>query len=151
MSQDQEVRKELERLRGATDEQLKEYGRKLTARRLAWYHAEKASLCLGTDDPLEQAYRLLLRKLGISEAEAPVVRKENGRIEFHSGNFCPTLEACRILGLDTRRICRLYNEGATDQLVRQLDPGLRFHRSYENIRPYSGYCEERIDYRKVDA
>ena len=40
-----------------------------------------------------------------------------------------------------------YNEGATDQLVRQIDPKLRFSRNYEKIRPYSPFCEERIEYR----
>jgi tRNA(adenine34) deaminase len=142
----QRVRRELKRLRGATDEQLKEHGRQLIAKRLAWYHAEWANLRLGTDDLMQGAYRLLLTKLGISETEAPVVRRESGRIVFHSRNFCPTLEACRRLGLDTRKVCCLYNEGATDQLIRQLDPGLRFRRNYEKIRPYSPYCEEIIEY-----
>lgn len=51
-----------------------------------------------------------------------------------------------VTGLDTRWVCRLYNEGAVDQLIRQIDPRLRFSRNYELIRPYSGYCEERIEY-----
>ena len=38
-------------------------------------------------------------------------------------------------------------QGATDQLVRQIDPKLCFSRNYEKIRPYSPYCEERIEYR----
>ena len=95
---------------------------------------------------MEQGYQLLLKRLGTTEAEAPIVHRGKGRIVFHSKNFCPTLEACIILGLDTRRICRLYNEGATDRLIRQIDPRLRFNRNYRNIRPHSEYCEERIEY-----
>jgi len=65
---------------------------------------------------LKRGYRLLLHKLDISEAEASIVGRQKGIIVFHSKNFCPTLEAGRILRLDTRRICRLVNEGATELL-----------------------------------
>jgi hypothetical protein len=58
---------------------------------------------------------------------------------------CPTLEACRILDLDTRRVCRLYNEGATGELLRQVDPRLVFRRNYEKLRPYAAFCEEIIE------
>jgi tRNA(adenine34) deaminase len=143
---DSKVRAELKRLHGATDQQLKRYSQQLSSKRLAWYDREQANLDLGTGDVVERGYRLLLRKLGISESQAPVVHKDRGSIVFHSKNICPTLEACRILGLDTRRVCRLYNESSTDQLIRQLDPRLRFRRNYNNIRPYSEYCEERIEY-----
>ena len=142
----QAVRRELNRLRGATDERLGEYNRMLAARRIEWYCEEGRKLIPGKGDATEQGYQLLLKKLGTTEAEAPVVHRGRGRIVFHSKNFCPTLEACIILGLDTRRTCRLYNEGATDRLIRQIDPRLRFNRNYNNIRPYSEYCEERIEY-----
>jgi len=142
---DQAVREEVTGLRGASDEQLRELGRQRLSRRLEWYRREKDHLLLGTGDAAERGYRLLLSKLGISEAEAPVVHREKGKVVFHSKNFCPTLEACGILGLDTRRVCRLCNEEATDQLVRQLDPRLRFGRNYQRIRPYSECCEERIE------
>jgi len=142
----QAVRAELKKLRGATDEQLRQYDHQLTARRLAWYRKEKPNLSLGAGDLAEQGYRLLLNRLRVNEAEAPVVHRQEGAIVFHSKNFCPTLQACRILGLDTRTVCRFYNEGATDQLIRQLDPRLRFQRNYQEIRPYTEYCEERITY-----
>jgi tRNA(adenine34) deaminase len=73
-------------------------------------------------------------RIAIGEAE----------IVFHSANFCSTLEACRILELDTRHVCRLYNEKATQELIRQIDPRLRFSRNYEKLRPQSAYCEEMI-------
>ncbi len=91
---------------------------------------------------------MLLAKLGISESEAPVVQRAEGRVVFHSRNFCPTLEACNILGLDTRRVCRLYGEEATDRLIRRLDPRLRFSRNYEMIRPRGEYCEELIELKE---
>jgi hypothetical protein len=73
-----------------------------------------------------------------------VVQKTDKAISFHSMNFCPTLEACRILGLDTREVCKKLNEGATQDMVRQIDNRLRFTRNYECLRPYSDYCEETI-------
>jgi tRNA(adenine34) deaminase len=142
------VRRELNRLRGATDGQLRGYDRMLATRRIEWFVEEGRNLIPDKGDATEQGYRLLLKKLGTTEAEAPIVHRGRGRIVFHSKNFCPTLEACIILGLDTRRICRLYNEGATDRLIRQIDPGLRFNRNYGNIRPHSEYCEERIEYEQ---
>jgi hypothetical protein len=93
---------------------------------------------------LEKAYRLLLLKLGITEEEAPIVRKNKNAIIFHSRNFCPSLEACMILGLDTRIICRSVLERSTDALIKKINPLLQFSRNYEKIRPYSPYCEEMI-------
>lgn len=63
---------------------------------------------------------------------------------FHSQNFCPTLEACKILGLDTRMVCKTVNEGPTDALVKQFYEKLEFGRNYDKLRPYSDYCEEMV-------
>jgi hypothetical protein len=140
------VRQELKRLRGATDEQLAEHNRELAAKRVAWFQREGMNLDLGGKDPAEKAYRLLLWKLGVTEKDASIERRDEGMIVFHSKNFCPTLEACVILGLDTGHVCRLCNEDATDQLVKQVDPELRFRRNYQRIRPHTDFCEERIEY-----
>ncbi|MEZ4508857.1 MAG: hypothetical protein R2881_04175 [Eubacteriales bacterium] len=37
-----------------------------------------------SDDPLDSAYRLLLARFGIAPEEAPVVRKTEREIVFHS-------------------------------------------------------------------
>ena len=147
MSTDPRVASELQRLNGASDRQLQEYNRASTARRLEWYREQFAGQPIPGEGPLEQAYRLLLRRLGIGEAEAPVVERWPDRLVFHSRNFCPTLEACKLLNLDTRRVCRLYNEGATQELIRAVDPRLAFRRNYEKLRPYTDYCEEIIELR----
>ncbi|MCX5841384.1 MAG: nucleoside deaminase, partial [Deltaproteobacteria bacterium] len=136
---------EIESLRGASDKALKECNLESKRKRLEWYAARRKVFPAGMH-PLEEAYALLLEKLGMTEGEAPIVERDGRRIVFHSLNFCPTLEACRILQLDTRRVCRLYNEGATQELIRQIDPRLSFTRNYGKLRPYSAYCEERIEY-----
>ena len=61
-----------------------------------------------------------------------------------SKNPCPTLEACRRLDLDTRKVCRKSYEKPTQAFLSALDPELRFYRSYETIRPHADVCEERI-------
>ena len=74
----------------------------------------------------------------------PVVARSEKQITFHSMNFCPTLEACKILRLDTRHVCKLLNEDSTNRLVKNIDRRLRFSRNYANLRPYTPFCEEFI-------
>jgi len=140
----QDVRQEIKRLRNADGGQLQQYNRESAQRRMKWFQENRSSFGFVDGDPIDSAYRLLLERFGIEESEAPIVERLAGRIMFHSMNFCPTLEACRILGYDTRYVCRHYNEDSTDQLVKRIDPRLSFSRNYDRLRPYSPYCEEMI-------
>lgn len=144
------VREEIKKLRNASDQTLERYNEESTFKRLEWYRKERPDASLEVDDPIEKGYRLLLMRLGIQETDAPIVKKERRRIVFHSRNFCPTLEACKILQLDTRRVCKLYNEGSTNELIRQIDSKLCFTRNYEKLRPYTEYCEEMIEFELLD-
>ena len=141
----EEVRREIKRLRAADDAALCALNEDSTARRTAWFLEQGDRIRRrGDNDPLEAGYRLLLERFHISQEEAPVVFRTERQIGFHSMNFCPTLEACKILGLDTRYICKRINEDSTNRLLRLLDPRLRFSRNYEKLRPYLEYCEEMI-------
>lgn len=142
----QNVRSVVKRLRNATESRLLEFNQDSIKRRLAWFDENKGSFDFLDGDKLEAAWHLLLKRFGIGEEEAPVALREKDRIVFHSQNFCPTLEACKILGLDTRFICKLYNEKSTDALVKQVDPHLSFSRNYQKLRPYADYCEEMISW-----
>jgi tRNA(Arg) A34 adenosine deaminase TadA len=82
--------------------------------------------------------------MGLDEEELPIVTENEREIVWLSKNPCPTLEACKALELDTRRVCRGAYEKSTQVLVSQLDPELRFQRSYQDIRPYSPSCREMI-------
>lgn len=139
-----DVRNEINRLRNNKPEDLAVLCQELSARRIAWYHDNHGTLGIDNADLLNGGYQLLLKKFGIGPEEAPVAEKTPAKIVFHSRNFCPTLEACRILDLDTRIICREVNEKATDILVKQLSDRLEFRRNYEKLRPYCEYCEEMI-------
>lgn len=138
------VRQAIARLRTADEAQLRRMSEDLKERRLAWYRKHQDELDLSSADPLESAYRVFLEKLGLTAGDAPIVRREATRWVVHSQNFCPTLEACKILGLDTRRVCARLTEEPTDALLKQIDTRLAFERNYDCIRPYTKYCEEII-------
>ncbi len=138
------VRSEIKRLRHTTEESLRAYNDESKIKRLVWFNENKASFSFIGKNKTESAYYLLLHRFGINEEEAQIIEKSEKHVVFHSKNFCPTLEACKILGLDTRYICQHYNEDSTDSLVKQIDQTLCFKRNYAKIRPYSDYCEELI-------
>jgi tRNA(Arg) A34 adenosine deaminase TadA len=140
-----EVRREIAALRGADAAELTRRAGDLAERRVRWFHAEYAPAHPPTGSPLDDAYALFLARLGIGPEEAPVARREVRRLVIRSANFCPTLEACRILGRDTREVCRLLSEGPTTALLRQIHPALTFRRNYAALRPQTPYCEEMIE------
>jgi tRNA(adenine34) deaminase len=138
------VRDSVDQLRDADTQKLEALAEDLSKKRLRWY-AEQGH-CLATDgeDILHAAYRVFLQKLGISEDQAPIVRCDEKHLILHSRNFCPTLEACNVLGLDTGFVCKYLTEKPTTDLIRQIHPKLRFTRNYKHLRPHSDYCEEMI-------
>ena len=84
--------------------------------------------------------------MGLDPRDVPVVYEDARTIIWRSTNFCPTLEACRRLELDTRIVCRAATEGVVQALIACLDPRLRFSRNYDaGIRSYADYCEEKIE------
>ena len=138
------VRQNIEQLRGADEKKLKQMASVLSAKRAAWFAESCRSYSAEKEDALDAGYRVFLAKLGIGKDQAPIVSRDRSRLVLHSTNFCPTLEACRILGLDTRFVCRHLTERPTTELLRQVNSKLRFARNYEKLRPYSDFCEEMI-------
>lgn len=140
-----DVLKEIARLRNADEAALDALCCRQAEKRVWWFEENRASFSfLDATDPVGSAYALLLRRFGIGPDEAPIVLRSHDEMVFHSMNFCPTLEACKILGLDTRFVCRHLNERSTQALVALVDPRLGFARNYDMLRPYAPYCEERI-------
>lgn len=117
----------------------------VTKKRLSWFRqhcqvAGKQSL----PSPREAYELLFFDYMGLSKEEVPVVLETDTEIEWLSQNRCPTLEACKRLGLDTRDVCRAAYEKSTQALLSRLDPQLRFYRSYEEMRPHANHCREMI-------
>jgi hypothetical protein len=123
----------------------REFSAARAQRWLAWWEANRQRLDLRGPLP-RQAYTLvLLDYLGLDPRDVPVVYEDDTTIIWRSANFCPTLEACRRLGLDTRIVCRDATEAAAQALAACLDPRLRFSRNYAaGLRPHEDYCEEQI-------
>jgi len=138
------VRDSIDQLRGADEKTLKNMAGDLTRKRLEWFAENCRSLAGKGEDALEVGYQVFLKKLEITADQAPLVRRDEKCMVLHSKNFCATLEACKILGLDTRFICRHLTEQPTTELLRQVHPKLRFARNYDKLRPRSNYCEEMI-------
>lgn len=143
---DKKVRQNIKQLQNSNPGKLKHLAQELTKKRIDWFskHSKQE-----TDNCLDKAYELFLKKLGITSKEAPIVYKNEEKIVIHSMNFCPTLEACKILDLDTRVVCKEFSEIPTDVLLKLLNPHLSFSRNYKKIRPYSPYCEEMITFDKA--
>ena len=143
-SQQMAIRAEMARLEHADEKALDDLCADSEARRLRWFSENREPFDFIGNDLLLSAYSLLLRRFGITPEDAPVVSSTDKELVFHSKNFCPTLEACVLLGLDTRHVCQRMNERSTDLLIKQLDKRLTFSRNYEKLRPYAAYCEEMI-------
>lgn len=119
--------------------------REVAARRVAWAEARlPAAGGAGRWTPRRAFEVLFLDYMGLKAADLPVVSEGDDEIVWESRNPCPTLEACRVLGLDTRKICRSVYEKSTQALISRLDPSLRFLRDYRLIRPHADHCRERI-------
>jgi tRNA(adenine34) deaminase len=145
---DADVRKLVKALRSASGADLNSMSQDLLRKRTAWFDGNADYIrhhLKGTD--VEKAYRLILMKIGIREEDAPIVAKSDNKIVFHSMNPCAALEACTILGLDTREVCRKHTERATDGLIKKINPSLHFTRNYDRLRPHAPYCEEIISTR----
>ena len=139
-----DIRDNIELLRGADEKQLKATAKVLSAKRLRWFAENKHHFIPNGKDPIRVAYQMFLQKLDITEDQAPITRYDENKVIFHSKNFCPTLEACNILGLDTRFVCQHLTEKPTTDLIRKIHPRLRFTRNYQRLRPFADYCQEMI-------
>jgi len=136
----EKVQQQIERL-GTTSH--REIESQVAQKRIDWVRQHHPGE--GTGFTPRQAFEMLFFEyMGLKEADLPVVSESNAQITWRSINPCPTLDACAALGLDTRKVCREAYEKSTQAFLSQLDPQLRFLRSYTEIRPHSGYCLERI-------
>ncbi|GAK58752.1 CMP/dCMP deaminase, zinc-binding [Candidatus Vecturithrix granuli] len=113
-------------------------------KRIAWFQEHIPEKNRTPLSP-RKAYELFFFEyIGLSESGVPVIFETPTRIVWNSFNRCSTLEACQRSGRDTREVCRAVYEKPTQAFVSQLDPQLRFHRSYQEIRPHAPYCREMI-------
>jgi tRNA(Arg) A34 adenosine deaminase TadA len=121
-------------------------------KRIAWVTQNHPAGKLAHPSPRQAFETLFFAYMGLPADELPVLSETDTEIIWSSLNRCPTLAATQQLGLDTRLICRAAYEKSTQAFLSQLDPQLRFLRSYEEIRPYSDHCKEsiiRVDFEEM--
>jgi len=98
-------------------------------------------------DDLEKAHMIIgFENMKIDQTKQKITRISRTKIRIDSYNFCPYLEACKILGLDTRFVCKEIMEKSTQIVLEAINPRIGFSRNYQNIRPYNpDYCEEYLE------
>lgn len=96
--------------------------------------------------PEEQAFYIIyFDHMNLNSEDIKVNRLTPYKIRIESHNFCPYLEACRMLELDTREVCQETGEQLFQALASRVHPRLKFSRNYDNIRPNNTFCEEFIE------
>jgi hypothetical protein len=145
------IRDKTEQLRSVQDGKLtlKELDAQITQRRLAWIE-ENLELLLRKYDhlpPEEQAYNIIFfDHMRINPDHVKMTRISETKIRTDSYSFCPYLEACSLLNLDTRVVCKEMLEESIKKMVKAIHPKLEFSRNYKNLRPYQPFCEEYIEF-----
>jgi tRNA(Arg) A34 adenosine deaminase TadA len=147
---EKQVEHQIERLKSLS---LPELERQVARKRIEWASQNLPAASLPAHPSPRQAFEtLFFTYMGLPESELPVLSETDDEIAWRSLNPCPTLEAAGRLGLDTRRVCRAAYEKSTQAFLSQLDPQLRFLRSYAEIRPYAEHCREmivRLDFEEL--
>lgn len=145
-----EVNRQTDQLRRRS---YRDIEKQVIRKRLAWYEENKALFKFSKPASPRNAYDLFFFKyLNVNPDEVPIIKETDDIIEWKSLNPCRTLEACLEMELDTRQVCRQVYEKSTQVLISKVDPRLRFHRSYEEIRPLYSYCREwiiRVDFEAM--
>ena len=116
-------------------------------KRLKWLDENKDRLNLVSNN-LEETYNIFYHEyLGLSTQDVKIVEKSERKIVTRWYNYCPVLEACKALGLDTREICKKVYERSTQIFLEKINSRIKFSRNYDKIRPYTEYCEEILELR----
>jgi tRNA(adenine34) deaminase len=113
-------------------------------KRFLWCHDNLEPLDGAPATPRLGYETLLLRYMGLSAEDVPVIAESDTKITWLSRNACPTLDACARLNLATSTVCRAVYEKPAQALLSWLDPELRFVREYTEMRPAHPHCKETI-------
>jgi len=122
----------------------------ITQRRVLWFEENKKTVLSKYAElpDEEKAYRIIyFDHMKINPEHSKMSRIGNGKIRIESYDFCPYIEACRKLGLDTRFVCKDIGEPSIQRVSELINPNLKFRRNYQNIRPHNcNFCEEYFEF-----
>lgn len=142
--QEERTQQKIDEIRGCKGDYSRIHER-LSKKRLAWWKEKKEKLHLAGSLPRQAYQMVLLEYMKLKPEEVPVVYEDEKKITWRSSNFCPTLEACKKLGIDTRIVCKEGFEESVQELANCLSSKLKFSRNYESLRPHGQYCEETFE------
>ena len=150
LGNEEAVKEKLEQLRKVKEGILssQELANLITQRRMAWIDKNLSEMLVKYNglSPEEKAHRIVfLEHMGINPAHSEIERISPNKIRIKSHNFCPYLEACKQLGLETESVCREIGEPSLQEMLKRINPNLKFSRNYKNIRPRSHFCEEFVE------
>ena len=116
------------------------------SKRLAWIHTHFSGPTPSDDMAVQTGFDwFYVNYLHVHlPGDGEVVEATPDQIISRWWNPCPTLDACRKLGLDTREVCRKAYHRPVDSFLQVIHPGLRFERNYHCLRPHTPCCEEII-------
>lgn len=118
-------------------------------KRLNWLKENKCRLNLKMKNSIsfiDKVFYKRFYKLAYKDRE--VVKKNKYILVTRWFNYCPVLEACKALDLDTREICRNIYHKPNQIFLSEINPKLKFKRNYNKIRPHANYCEEIIEFKR---
>lgn len=129
------------------EQALIEWAEKISQRRRAWFKQNSDVLNRLKGTEVRKGFQLvMLEYMGIPAEEIVIIEETPIKIKWKSYDFCPYLEAVKILGMDSRVVCKYATEFPVQVLLDILNPRLHFFRNYKKIRPYLEYCEEAIEF-----
>jgi tRNA(Arg) A34 adenosine deaminase TadA len=135
------VQQQINRLQNKS---LREIEQAVTEKRLTWWADHPYLKAVEPVSPRYAFECMFFDYMGLKKDDLPILSVTETEITWASKNPCPTLEACGRLKLDTRKVCRHAYEKSTQAFISQLNPRLRFVRSYTEIRPHAKICRESI-------
>ena len=141
--EERRIQKKIEELKGGDYKKIREEQKR---KRLDWWERNKDNLRLSGSLPKQASKMVLFECLGINPKEIKIIHDSQTKISWQARNFCPVVEACRRLGLETKEVCREVYQEPVQVLISRLNPNLFFSRNYDRIRPYAEYCEESIEW-----
>lgn len=118
-------------------------------RRLEWLKENKNKLVLKKENLIDSIDRIFYKKFyKLDNEDRKVIKKDKFILITRWHNYCPVLEACKAVGLDTMEICREIYHRPNQIFLSKINPRLTFKRNYKSIRPHANYCEEIIELKK---
>ena len=112
---------------------------------LRWFEENKKNLKL-TGKPLQDAYTLMVERLRILD-DAEIYMEGDKSLTFRTVKPCPVHEACKILGIDSKRICKAVCENSASEFLKHVDPRLNFTIQHKKDGPEE-YAIETIELKE---